>query len=47
LEARGSPSLAPAYALSDDFVNAASHLPEATERLRVSLRDLRRMAMGR
>jgi len=34
------------YALSDDFVNAASHLPEATERLRVSLRDLRRNGDG-
>jgi len=30
------------YALSDDFIGAASHLPEATERLRTSLRDWRR-----
>src|SRR6478752_7289383 len=28
-----------AYSLSDDFVGAASHLPEATDRLRLSLRD--------
>src|SRR4029453_16127870 len=30
------------YVLSDDFVGAARHLPEATERLRIALRELRR-----
>jgi predicted PurR-regulated permease PerM len=31
-----------AYAMSDDFIGAATHLPEATDRLRLALRDLRR-----
>jgi predicted PurR-regulated permease PerM len=34
------------YALADDFVGAAGHLPEATERLRLSLRELRRSGDG-
>lgn len=34
------------YALSDDFVGAASHLPEATERLRTALREMRRSGGG-
>jgi predicted PurR-regulated permease PerM len=34
------------YAMSDDFVGAASHLPEATDRLRLALRELRRSGDG-
>jgi predicted PurR-regulated permease PerM len=35
-----------AYALSDDFVGAAGRLPEATNRLRLALRELRRSGDG-
>lgn len=35
-----------AYALSDDFIGAASHLPAATDRLRLALRELRRNGDG-
>jgi predicted PurR-regulated permease PerM len=35
-----------AYALSDDFIGAASRLPEATDRLRLALREVRRSGDG-
>ena len=35
-----------AYALTDDFMGAASHLPQATDRLRLALRELRRSGDG-